>query len=94
MNICCTPKATLRVPRPPVQTPPPQLAVQQRLGKETKTVHVQVNICTRAHADLPRSYIDRHRYEHIPKYMDYVYICVYVYKYIHIYIHTYSHILA
>ena len=50
MNICRTPKATLRVPRPPVQTPPPQLAVQQRLGKETKTVHVQMHICSRAHA--------------------------------------------
>ena len=76
MNICRTPKATLRVPRPPVQTPPPQLAVQQRLGKETKTVHVQMHICSRAHADLPPSYIDRYRREHVPKYMDYVYIYI------------------
>ena len=74
MNICRTPQATLKVPRPPVQTPPPQLAVQQRLDKETKTVHVQMNICRRAHADLPRSYIDSHRYEHTLKYMDYVYV--------------------
>ena len=76
MNICRTPKATLRVPRPPVQTPPPQLAVQQRLGKETKTVHVEMHICSRAHADLPRSYIDRYKNMHIPKNMDYVHICV------------------